>query len=165
MKSISSTVVGVAAVFNQPVFVGLIASSLCALGLSFLIKDSKRIPVREGAGESNAKGGVGISSSSKETLLYCTLSAAAVTIVVLVWTKSVIITTPFSFFAIIITWAYLRNKGRREAAAMSQVWPEVTDHLISAIHSGLSLSEALVGLARRGPELVRPHFLWVCPSR
>lgn len=52
----------------------------------------------------------------------------------------------------------MRNKGRRAASAMLQIWPEVTDHLISAIHSGLSLSEALVGLSTRGPELIRPHI-------
>jgi len=158
MKLVSGAAGPMAAVFNQPILVGFIASSFCALGLSFLIKDSKRISVRGREHKSDSSRGTGISRSSKENLLYCTMSAAVVTIIVLAWTKSAIITAPFSFFAIIITWAYLRNKGRRQAAAMLLVWPEVTDHLISAIHSGLSLSEALVGLAKRGPELVRPYF-------
>lgn len=93
------------------------------------------------------------------TLLNCGMSSAVVSIVVLAWTKSLIITIPFSIFAVVITWVYARNKERRASAAMLQVWPEVTDHLISAIHSGLSLSEALVGLGTRGPQQVRPYFV------
>jgi len=37
-------------------------------------------------------------------------------------------------------------------------WPEVIDHLMSGIQSGLSLSESLAGLATRGPEVLRPSF-------
>jgi len=87
------------------------------------------------------------------------VSATIVTIAVLGWTKSVVITVPFSIFSVVITWAFMRKRERQEAAQLLQVWPEVTDHLISAIHSGLSLSEALVGLGTRGPERVRPYFM------
>ena len=41
---------------------------------------------------------------------------------------------------------------------MSSAWPEVIDHLISGISSGLSLAESLTGLATRGPEIVRSAF-------
>lgn len=145
-------------VLGQPIFVALVASSLCALGLIFLVGESRMSLARKRTAKPASTRFAGVSDRS-ETLLYCGLSAVAVTIVVLTWTKSMIITTPFSIFSIVITWAYLRNKGRRDSAAMLQVWPEVTDHLISAIHSGLSLSEALAGLGTRGPELVRPYFL------
>src|SRR5690606_16519530 len=38
------------------------------------------------------------------------------------------------------------------------VWPEVVDDLVSAIRAGMSLPEALMSLAERGPEEVRPAF-------
>lgn len=69
-----------------------------------------------------------------------------------------IITLPFTFFSAVITWIYLKNKKRKQDAAISLVWPEVIDHMISGIHSGLSLSEAMVGLSKRGPEILRPAF-------
>lgn len=150
--------IGWDSVFGRPIFIGLIASSLCALGVNFLVSDSKRPSTRRGGSKSASTRVTGLFGQGK-TLFYCGMSAALVTIVVLMWTKSAIITAPFSIFAIVIAWAYLQNKARREAAAMLQIWPEVTDHLISAIHSGLSLSEALAGLGIRGPELVRPYFL------
>lgn len=158
MISTSITTGGFDSIFSQPIFIALVASSLCALGLTFLVSESRMSLTRKRATEHASIRFAGVLGRS-QTFLYCGLSTVAATVVVLTWTKSMIITTPFSIFAIVITWAFLRNKERREAAAMLQVWPEVTDHLISAIHSGLSLSEALAGLGTRGPELVRPYFL------
>lgn len=155
---ISTPIGGFDSIFSQPIFIALVASTFCALGLTLLVGESKISLARKRTNQPASIRFAGFLGRS-ETLLYCGLSALVVTIVVLTWTKSLIITTPFSIFAVVIAWAYLRNKGKREAAAMLQVWPEVTDHLISAIHSGLSLSEALVGLGTRGPELVRPYFL------
>lgn len=145
-----------AAVLGQPFFVGVVASSLCGLGLHFLANEPA--PSRKTETKPTTTRLVELSGRNK-ILLNCGMSSAVVTIVVLAWTKSLIITIPFAIFAVVITWTYMRNKGRRAAAAMLQVWPEVTDHLTSAIHSGLSLSEALVGLGSRGPEQIRPYFL------
>lgn len=156
MRSILITDFGLGVVINQPIFVGLVASSLCALGLNFLVSESR--PTRGATPKSSSNLFVGF-YERKEAFVYCGMSVAVVTVVVLWWTRSAIITAPFSIFAIVVTWISMRNRGRRKAAAMLQVWPEVTDHLISAIHSGLSLSEALAGLGVRGPELVRPYFL------
>jgi tight adherence protein B len=160
MNSISMASIGVASMdagnlLNQPLFIGLLASSLCGLGLNFLVSDSA-LPK---GGNKGASFRLDVIVKRNRNFLNCSLAAVVVSIVVLAWTKSIILTFPISFFAVVITWANARNKGRREASAMLQVWPEVTDHLISAIHSGLSLSEALVGLGSRGPEKVRPYFL------
>lgn len=156
MSSISIGEESFRAVLSQPFFVGVVASSLCGLGLHFLTNGSATLR-KEGKKPTTLRF-VGLSEKNRR-VLNCGLSSVVVTIVVLAWTKSLIITIPFSIFAVVIAWVYMRNKGRRAAAAMLQVWPEVTDHLISAIHSGLSLSEALVGLGSRGPEQVRPYFL------
>lgn len=159
MSLIASAAIGLDTAFGEPIFIGLLSSSLCSLGLSFFSKHPRNVGARGGVGGSSLKQGIGIFGGSSEKVLFCGISAIAVSIVVLLWTQSVIITTPFALFAVVITWVYLKNKDRRAGAAMQQVWPEVTDHLISAVHSGLSLSEALVGLGTRGPELVRPFFL------
>ena len=41
---------------------------------------------------------------------------------------------------------------------MTAAWPEVIDHLMSGIQSGLSLTESLAGLSTRGPDVLRPAF-------
>ena len=54
--------------------------------------------------------------------------------------------------------AAVRHRARSRTAVMREVWPDVVDHLRSAIRAGLSLPEALVQLQYRGPEPVRPAF-------
>jgi len=158
VKSLALAKFDAAAVLSQPIFVGLVACSLCALGLIVFI-GSNKTPVLGNSGAGYLPNRFAMLIRGNATALNCVVSATIVTIAVLGWTKSVVITVPFSIFSVVITWAFMRKRERQEAAQLLQVWPEVTDHLISAIHSGLSLSEALVGLGTRGPERVRPYFM------
>jgi tight adherence protein B len=50
------------------------------------------------------------------------------------------------------------RKIERERIALSMLWPEIIDHIISGLHSGLSLAETLVGLSLRGPVATRSTF-------
>ena len=52
----------------------------------------------------------------------------------------------------------MRAKNNINEAALIAAWPEVIDHLMSGIQSGLSLTESLSGLSTRGPEVLRPAF-------
>lgn len=54
--------------------------------------------------------------------------------------------------------AVVRGRARRRRAALRQVWPEVVDHLASAVRAGLSLPEALAALGERGPVELREPF-------
>jgi len=99
------------------------------------------------------------SPSLRNRFAYSQISGAVVTAIVFLVTSSVALTFPFTCFACVITWQYLKNREIREAKALLQIWPEVTDHLVSGIQAGLSLSEAMVSLSIRGPEIIRPDFL------
>ncbi|MEK6649024.1 MAG: type II secretion system protein F [Actinomycetota bacterium] len=157
MTEVASAALGITTIVGEPFLIALLASSLCGLGLAFLNEQSS------GSSAKSSKSHIGILSrifiTHRQEIVYASISGSAVTVLVLLWTNSLVITLPFSFFSLVITWVYLRNKSARVDAAMMQVWPEVIDHLISGIHSGLSLSEAMVGLGNRGPELLRPAFL------
>ena len=64
-------------------------------------------------------------------------------------------------FALISTAAaqqFLHQYEERRKDQLSQIWPEVIDHLFSGLYSGLSISEALSDLAIRGPEITRADF-------
>ncbi|MCU1420818.1 MAG: type secretion system protein [Microbacteriaceae bacterium] len=50
----------------------------------------------------------------------------------------------------------LRAKSRRKALRSN--WPDVVDHLVSGVRSGLALPDSLVTLAGAGPESTRPAF-------
>ena len=53
----------------------------------------------------------------------------------------------------IVTW-----RARRRTAVLRELWPDVVDHLRSAIRAGLSLPEALIQLGEKGPSELRQLF-------
>jgi tight adherence protein B len=54
--------------------------------------------------------------------------------------------------------AIVSGRARRRLRELAEVWPEAIDNLASAVRAGLSLPDALAGLATRGPEPLRPAF-------
>ena len=73
-------------------------------------------------------------------------------------TRSVVIALAFGAFAAGIAFVTIRAKNNLNEAELIAAWPEVIDHLMSGIQSGLSLTESLSGLSTRGPEVLRPAF-------
>ena len=86
-------------------------------------------------------------------------SAAVATALVALMTRSIVIALAFGALAAGISFVTVRTKSHINEAALIAAWPEVIDHLMSGIQSGLSLTESLAGLATRGPEIVRPAFV------
>lgn len=52
----------------------------------------------------------------------------------------------------------VRARARRRRTRLRDVWPDVVDHVSSAVRAGLALPEALVQLGERGPAELRPAF-------
>lgn len=53
---------------------------------------------------------------------------------------------------------WVRGRARRRRTGLRDVWPDVVDHVTSAVRAGLALPEALVQLSERGPEELRDAF-------
>jgi tight adherence protein B len=77
---------------------------------------------------------------------------------VLVITSSLVIALTFMCLGTSVSIVFSKRSNSKRFEAMNSAWPEVIDHLISGIHSGLSINESLAGLASRGPEILRPLF-------
>lgn len=82
--------------------------------------------------------------------------------------------TALAFFAVTGSWpisgcfglfggwlpmAIVRWRARKRTAVLRQLWPDVVDHLRSAIRAGLSLPEALIQLGEKGPVELRHVFV------
>ncbi|MDP9885492.1 tight adherence protein B [Sinomonas atrocyanea] len=65
----------------------------------------------------------------------------------------------FGLFAAGLPVGLVRWQAKRRAAILRELWPDVVDHLRSAIRAGLSLPEALMQLGYKGPEPLRGVFL------
>lgn len=86
------------------------------------------------------------------------ISASVSTAIVLLMTRSLTISLAFGTLAAGIAFITVRANNNLNEAALVAAWPEVIDHLMSGIQSGLSLTESLAGLSTRGPEVLRPAF-------
>lgn len=54
--------------------------------------------------------------------------------------------------------AIVRARARHRRKQLRDVWPDVVDHIASAVRAGMALPESLAQLAIRGPEELRPVF-------
>lgn len=79
-------------------------------------------------------------------------------ILVFIVTSSPVIALTFSLLVIAITTIAAKRTNNKRFDAMCAAWPEVIDHLVTGIQSGLSITESLIGLSTRGPEVLRPLF-------
>ncbi|GHD48520.1 type II secretion system F family protein [Mycetocola manganoxydans] len=55
--------------------------------------------------------------------------------------------------ALLVAW-----RARTRRSANRALWPDVVDHLVGAVRSGLALPDAVVSLASNGPEALRSDF-------
>ena len=81
-----------------------------------------------------------------------------VTLFVFAITSSLVISFTFMSLITAISIVISKRTNNKRYEAMNSAWPEVIDHLISGIQSGLSINESLAGLANRGPVILQPIF-------
>jgi tight adherence protein B len=73
-------------------------------------------------------------------------------------TASTLFASAFSLLVLAFTYVIIKNRTGKIELEIASSWPEVIDHLISGIQSGMSLTEALTELSVRGPLVMRPLF-------
>jgi tight adherence protein B len=89
------------------------------------------------------------------------ISAAAglaVGFAITVLSSSIPIALAFAAMSSVITFTFLFSSAKRRETKFELLWPDVVDHLITGIQSGMSLVEALSQLADRGPRELAPYF-------
>jgi tight adherence protein B len=94
----------------------------------------------------------------KAQFLKVAISFVASFFMVYLLSSSLVIAPIFGFLLSTIAFLISRKKSQKDVAAINAAWPEVIDHLVSGIQSGLSITESLIGLTTRGPIILRPYF-------
>jgi tight adherence protein B len=135
----------------KPLMIALLASVMCCVGVYFLLGES--INVRSAKVRSSASS---INLRQCGAILLTTLS---VFLVVFIVTSSKTIAGAISSLSTAIP--FMINKYRAQARVRSKelAWPEAIDSLVSALQSGLSITDSLMGLAERGPLVLRDSFV------
>jgi len=142
-----------------------LAGLLCGLGL-FLVwtacwqrgETTPRIARRSRLAELLVQAGV--AQVTPASLVFSTACLAVMAaLAVLLLTGAAPIALCLGLFSGYLPFALLRWRARRRAAVLRELWPDVVDHLRSAIRAGLSLPEALIQLGVKGPAELREAFI------
>lgn len=83
------------------------------------------------------------------------IAAAAIT---LAFVPVVVLAAAAGVVALAIPWLVILLRARAARRATRVVWPDVVDHLVSAVRSGLALPDSVVTLAHSGPQPTRDAF-------
>ncbi|NVM97461.1 type II secretion system F family protein [Arthrobacter sp. SDTb3-6] len=101
----------------------------------------------------------GVAQVTPASLIASTLGFAVLAaLLVMVVTGAAPIALCLGLFAGYVPLALLRWRARRRSAVLRELWPDVVDHLRSAIRAGLPLPEALIQLGSKGPMELRGEF-------
>jgi tight adherence protein B len=101
----------------------------------------------------------GIRSISPTNLVgLCLTLGVGVGIPLQVISRTPPVAVAFGLMAAYLPIAVIRGRIQRRHREFAEVWPDAVDNLASAVRAGMSLPEALAGLAVRGPEPLRPAF-------
>jgi len=93
-----------------------------------------------------------------QLVAFCAATGLLAGVLLLALSRSPWIALAFAVLAGYLPLMLLKARQRRCSRELQEVWPDAIDHLASGVRAGLSLPEALVGLAERGPEPLRPPF-------
>jgi tight adherence protein B len=59
---------------------------------------------------------------------------------------------------LLLPWVVVGARSTARRRAQRAVWPDVVDHLVSAVRAGVGLPDAVASLAVAGPTVLRPAF-------
>ncbi|WP_341925260.1 type II secretion system F family protein [Nocardioides psychrotolerans] len=104
-----------------------------------------------------ARAGLGDVSPTGFALL-CLVSGTVCAVVLQAVSGTVPVALAFGAMGAYLPVAIVAGRARRRQREFAEVWPEAVDNLASAVRAGLSLPDALAGLAVRGPEPLRDAF-------
>ena len=90
--------------------------------------------------------------------IFSALVASLLFLVVSAMTTSIFIGAAFATLSGVATKQFLKQREVSKQHQLTNIWPEVIDHLVSGLYSGLSITEALSELSNRGPELTKKDF-------
>ena len=115
---------------------------------------SKAIATIDGYSEPPSKS----KNESLATAVKCGFAFLASFIVATTITSSAILALPYALMIAGTPPILQKRKREKTRAEIRELWPEILDHVISGLRSGLSLSETVVGLGYRGPQMTMPIF-------
>ncbi|MEY3156055.1 MAG: hypothetical protein RLZZ291_426 [Actinomycetota bacterium] len=138
----------------SPLSYAFLAATICAIGLLIVQSSVSRLDVGRRIGSKRNK------VKMRALLLVCT-SIFFTFFVMLLLTNSKQISIAISALSTSIPFMINKQRAEKVMRERESAWPEVIDSLVSALQSGVSISDAVLALAEHAPVALRPNFIRV----
>jgi tight adherence protein B len=138
----------------SPLSYAFLAATICAIGLLIVQSSVSRLDVGRRIGSKRNK------VKMRALLLVCT-SKFFTFFVMLLLTNSKQISIAISALSTSIPFMINKQRAEKVMRERESAWPEVIDSLVSALQSGVSISDAVLALAEHAPVALRPNFIRV----
>jgi len=138
----------------SPLSYAFLAATICAIGLLIVQSSVSRLDVGRRIGSKRNK------VKMRALLLVCT-SKLFTFFVMLLLTNSKQISIAISALSTSIPFMINKQRAEKVMRERESAWPEVIDSLVSALQSGVSISDAVLALAEHAPVALRPNFIRV----
>ncbi len=138
----------------SPLSYAFLAATICAIGLLIVQSGVSRLDLDRQIRSKLKK------VKMRALLLVCT-SIIFTFLVMLLLTNSKQISIAISALSTSIPFMINKQRAEKVMRARESSWPEVIDSLVSALQSGVSISDAVLALAEHAPAALRPNFIRV----
>ena len=99
-----------------------------------------------------------VNSAPLRVRTYATGSDLAGFLIAFLFLNSVIIALPFAALFSFAPIVRAKRRSEKLRSELQLLWPQIIDHIISGLQSGMSLAETLASLGFRGPEQTKMIF-------
>jgi tight adherence protein B len=96
--------------------------------------------------------------NKSELLVRLSTIVSSTFLITVLLTRTIVIALAISSVSVVMILISSKRRISKKSSELLSVVPEVIDHMISGIQSGLSLSEVLSNLSERGPALTQKYF-------
>ncbi len=138
----------------SPLSYAFLVATICAIGLLIVQSGVSRLDVGRQIGSKRNK------VKMRALLVVCT-SIFFTFFVMLLLTNSKQISIAISSLSTSIPFMINKQRAEKVLRERESAWPEVIDSLVSALQSGVSISDAVLALAEHAPAALRPNFIRV----
>lgn len=134
----------------QSAYTAAFAAAICTLGAVLVSKEWNTNLFHS----SNRKSKI---VNSKQIFLVC-ISAIAIFIILLLITNSTSISMAIATLATALPFLVNKQRAHNAIRIREMCWPEAIDSMVSALQSGVSITDALISLSDHCPAPLKPSF-------
>lgn len=137
--------------FIQPIQIAILCSVVCAIGFIVVSQDASRLNLKRLAKRNSRK------VTTKQLFIVC-VSSLSIFAFAFIFTESKSISFAIATLGTAIPFIVNQQRADKLLRQREGAWPEAIDSLVSALQSGVTITDAVISLADHGPDQLRPNF-------